>query len=58
MRRELSLVGVTLVAYACVLVLGSLVICQVPGIQKYSGEFRDPSGLVEDGARTLPGSPR
>lgn len=58
MRRELSLAGLTLVAYACVLVLGSLVICQVPGIQKYSGEFSDPSGLVEEDKRTLPGRPR
>ena len=27
MRRELSLVGMSLVAYACALVLGSLIIC-------------------------------
>ena len=28
MRRELSLVGASLVAYACALVLGSLIICE------------------------------
>jgi hypothetical protein len=27
MRRELSLAGMSLLAYACVLVLGSLMIC-------------------------------
>ena len=28
MRRELSLLGVSLLAYACALVLGSLIICE------------------------------
>ena len=37
MRRELSLVGVSLVAYACALVLGSLIIC----VGAYASDVED-----------------
>ncbi len=39
MRRELSLVGVSLVAYACALVLGSLVICGAGHASELVGEW-------------------
>jgi uncharacterized protein (DUF2147 family) len=39
MRRELSLVGVSLVAYACALVLGSLVICETVRASELVGEW-------------------
>ena len=39
MRRELSLVGVSLVAYACALVLGSFVICGTSHASELVGEW-------------------
>lgn len=39
MRREWSLVGVSLVAYACALVLGSLVICATGHASELVGEW-------------------
>jgi uncharacterized protein (DUF2147 family) len=39
MRRQLSLVGVSLVVYACALVLGSLVICETVGASELAGEW-------------------
>lgn len=39
MRRELSLVGVSLVAYACALVLGSFVICGRSHASEFVGEW-------------------
>jgi hypothetical protein len=39
MRRELSWVGVALVAYACALVLGSLVICGTSRASELVGDW-------------------
>lgn len=39
MRRELSLVAVSLVVYACALVLGSLVICGTVRASELVGEW-------------------
>ena len=39
MRRELSLVGASLVAYACALVLGTLVICGTGHASEVVGEW-------------------
>lgn len=39
MRRELSLVGVSLLVYACALVLGSLVICETVRASELVGEW-------------------
>lgn len=39
MRRELSLLAVSLVAYACALVLGSLVICETVRASELVGEW-------------------
>src|SRR5262245_61042846 len=39
MRRELSLVGVSLLVYACALVLGSLVICEPVRASEVVGEW-------------------
>ena len=46
MRRELSLVGVSLVAYACALVLGSLIICVGAYASDVEGEWPTPSLLL------------
>lgn len=39
MRRELSLVGASLVVYACALVLGSLVICETGHASEVMGDW-------------------
>jgi uncharacterized protein (DUF2147 family) len=39
MRRELSLVGVSLLVYACALVLGSLIICETVRASELVGEW-------------------
>jgi uncharacterized protein (DUF2147 family) len=47
MRRELSLVGMSLVAYACALVLGSLIICV--GLSLLQDFRTGPSGEANAG---------
>lgn len=44
MRRELSLVGVSLLVYACALVLGSLVICETVRASAKSSANGSPKG--------------
>jgi len=39
MRRELSVMGASLVVYACALVLGSLVICEAGHASEVMGEW-------------------
>lgn len=46
MRRELSLVGVSLLVYACALVLGSLVICETVRASELVGIRFDRHSLV------------
>jgi hypothetical protein len=57
MRRELSLVGVSIVVYACALVLGSLVICGTVHASELVGEWATRGNAAPVRVERCPAAP-